>query len=187
MKKPIPFRGKKSEFVDLGLWVWSNEPHLWTSMTKKNEFFPFTSRWVATFEILTRQADKSRYSKRGLKPWKVNSHKKLVPWSIFYFDQQSNQFWPHGWNSITWFLHFTLIQNARLRLEIGFDIWLVETGQLCLIFISKGQFLLKKFIQGHKDQKGQWRPKKVIKGQNFQKSLISSIINVKASIRGIWY
>jgi hypothetical protein len=34
----------------------------------------------------------------------------------------------------------------------------------------------------HKDQKGQWRPKKVIKGQNFTKSLISSIFNVKSSI-----
>ena len=60
----------------------------------------------------------------------------------------------------------------------------LETGQLCLIFISKGQFLLKKFIQGHKGQKGQWRPKKVIKGQNFKKSLISSIFNVKSSING---
>ena len=73
----------------------------------------------------------------------------------------------------------TVIQNAWSHLEIGFDIWLLETSQLCLIFISKGQFLLKKIIQGHKYQKGQWRPKKVIQGQNFKKSLISSIFNDK--------
>ena len=30
---------------------------------------------------------------------------------------------------------------------------LLETGQLCLIVISKGQFLLKKFMQGHKGPK----------------------------------
>jgi hypothetical protein len=60
----------------------------------------------------------------------------------------------------------------------------LETGQLGLIFISKGQFLLKKFVKGHKRQKGQRRPKKAIKGQNFKKSLISSIFNVKSSING---
>ena len=49
----------------------------------------------------------------------------------------------------------TVIRIAESRLEIGFDILLLETGQLCLIFISKGQFLLKKITQGHKDQKGQ--------------------------------
>ena len=38
----------------------------------------------------------------------------------------------------------TVFQNARFRLVIGFDIWLLETGQLCLFFINKGQFLLKK-------------------------------------------
>ena len=84
-KKNHSISWKNSEFVNSGLGVWSDEPHLWTSMTKKNEFFPFTSRWVATFEILTRQADKSRYSKRGLKPWKENT-KKLVPWSNILFN-----------------------------------------------------------------------------------------------------
>ena len=37
---------------------------------------------------------------------------------------------------------FTLIQNARSGLLIVLDIWMLETGQLCLIFICKGQFLL---------------------------------------------
>jgi hypothetical protein len=60
----------------------------------------------------------------------------------------------------------------------------LETGQLGLIFISKGQFLLKKFVKGHKGQKGQNRPKQAIKGQNFKKLLISSIFNVKLSING---
>jgi hypothetical protein len=48
-----------------------------------------------------------------------------------------------------------MIQIAESRLVIGFDISLLETGQLCLIFINKGQFLLKKIIQVHKGQKGQ--------------------------------
>ena len=76
----------------------------------------------------------------------------------------------------------TLIQNARSGLLFVFDIWMLEIGQLCLIFICKGQFLLKKFIQGHKGQKGQWRPKKAIKGQTLKKSLFSSIFHVKSSI-----
>ena len=39
-------------------------------------------------------------------------------------------------------MHYTLIQNARSGLLIVFDIWMLETGQLCLIFICKSQFLL---------------------------------------------
>ena len=67
-----------------------------------------------------------------------------------------------------WQLHHTVIQVAKTRLEIGFDIWLLETCKLCLIFISKGHFLLKKIIQGHKGQKGQWRPTKARIAQNFK-------------------
>ncbi len=63
---------------------------------------------------------------------------------------------------------YTVFQNAWSCLVIGFDIWLLKTGQLCLIFIKKGQFLLKKIIQGHKGQKGQWRPTKASKVQNFK-------------------
>ena len=63
---------------------------------------------------------------------------------------------------------FTVIQVGETRLAIGFDIWLLETCQLCLIFISKGHFLLKKIIQGHKGQKGQWRPTKASIAQNFK-------------------
>ena len=36
----------------------------------------------------------------------------------------------------------TVFQNSRSRLVIGFDIWLLKAGQLCLNFINKGQFLL---------------------------------------------
>ena len=83
-----------------------------------------------------------------------------------------------------WVPSITVIQVAETRLEIGFDIWLLETCQLCLIFISKGHFLLKKIIQGHKGQKGQWRPTKANKGQHSPKlqiSLLLSIFNVKSS------
>ena len=50
---------------------------------------------------------------------------------------------------------------------------MLETGQKCLIFISKGHFLLKKIIQG---QKGQWRPTKANKGQQSPKLQISYVI-----------
>ena len=66
----------------------------------------------------------------------------------------------------------TVLWIGNFDSEFGFDIWLLETAQFCLLFITKGWSLLKKFIQGQKDQKGQWRPKKAIKGQNFKKSLI---------------
>ena len=59
------------------------------------------------------------------------------------------------------FAYATVIQVAETRLVIVFDIWLLETCQLCLIFISKGRFLLKKIIKGHKGKKanqGQQRP-----------------------------
>ena len=36
----------------------------------------------------------------------------------------------------------TVFQNAWSCLVIGFDIWLPETGQFCLIFIKTDQFLL---------------------------------------------
>ena len=36
----------------------------------------------------------------------------------------------------------TVIQKAESRLVISFDIRLLETGQLRLLFINKGQFLL---------------------------------------------
>ena len=36
----------------------------------------------------------------------------------------------------------TVIQKAESRLVISFDTWLLETGQLCLLFINKDQFLL---------------------------------------------
>ena len=62
----------------------------------------------------------------------------------------------------------TVIQIAVSCLVIIFDIWLFETSQLCLIFINKGQFLLKKIIQGQKGQKGQWRPTKASIAQNFK-------------------
>ena len=62
----------------------------------------------------------------------------------------------------------TVIQNARSRSQFVYDIWMLKTGQLCLIFINKGQFLLKKIIQGHKGQKGQWRPTKASIAQNFK-------------------
>ena len=58
----------------------------------------------------------------------------------------------------------TVIQVGETHLAISFDIWLWETRQLCLIFISKGHFLLRKIIQGHK---GQWRPTKASIAQNF--------------------
>ena len=54
--------------------------------------------------------------------------------------------------------YITVIQIAESCSEIWFDIWFLETGQLCLILIRKGHFFLKKFVQGHKGQKGQWRP-----------------------------
>ena len=47
----------------------------------------------------------------------------------------------------------TVIQVAKSRSEIGFDIWLLETCQLCLIFIRKGQFLLKKISKATKATK----------------------------------
>ena len=38
--------------------------------------------------------------------------------------------------------YYTVIQNARSRSQFVFDIWMMETGQLCLFFINNGQFLL---------------------------------------------
>ena len=61
-----------------------------------------------------------------------------------------------------WFL-CTVIQKALSCLEIDFDIWLLDTSQLCLIFISKGQFLLKKSSKATKAKKvneGHQRPAK---------------------------
>ena len=47
----------------------------------------------------------------------------------------------------------TVIQNAGFRLEIGFEIWSLETGHLCLIFISKGQFCLQRSSKATKAKK----------------------------------
>ena len=38
--------------------------------------------------------------------------------------------------------YITVIQKAESPLVISFDVQLLETGQLRLIFIKKGQFLL---------------------------------------------
>ena len=59
-------------------------------------------------------------------------------------------------------------RDVLSRFVKSFDIWLLQTGKLCLVSTKKGQFLLKKIIQGHKGQKGQWRPKKASKVHNFK-------------------
>ena len=53
----------------------------------------------------------------------------------------------------------TVIQVAETRSEIGFDIWLLETCQLCLIFIRKGHFFCwKKSSKAIKANECQQRP-----------------------------
>jgi hypothetical protein len=60
----------------------------------------------------------------------------------------------------------------------------LEKAQFCLLFITKDWSLLKNFIQGQQRPKSPMKAKKAIKGQNFKKSMISSIFNVKSSING---
>ena len=67
---------------------------------------------------------------------------------------------------------YTVIQVAETRLVIGFDIWLLETCQLCLIFISIFCFKKSsKAIKAKKANEGQHSP-------NLQISLVLSLFNV---------
>ena len=68
--------------------------------------------------------------------------------------------------------------------EFGFDIWLLETAQFCLIFISKGWSFLKKIIQGQQRPK---RPMKAKKGhQRPELQKIIDFINIQCKIINKW-
>ena len=80
--------------------------------------------------------------------------------------------WFRKWQFL---LHYVLkmssfIYHSELKCPISFVNWFWDliVANRSIIFTKKGQFLLKKFIRGHKGQKGQWRPKKASKVYNFK-------------------
>jgi hypothetical protein len=60
----------------------------------------------------------------------------------------------------------TVLYIGDFYSEIVFDIWLLETTQFYLIFITKDWPLLKKFIQGQKGKKDQKRISKARTSKN---------------------
>ena len=85
-----------------------------------------------------------------------------------FYQPHDNTFFPGSKNRVTRGLTTTQCYKLAIlirNLFLTYDYW--KQLNFSNFFITKGWSLLKKFIQ---DQKGQWRPKKAIKGQNFKTS-----------------
>ena len=90
----------------------------------------------------------------------------------------------YHWNEI--YAGVTNHSDSKCLISFGNWFWhlIVENRSIVPNFYQQRPGFALKIVQGHKGQKGQWRPEKAIKGQNFKNSLISLIFNAKSSING---